>query len=123
MKLSDSEMLILQLIWEENGELMFSEIVDKLHKKDYTWKNNTILTFLARLVKKNVLKVEKVGRRNRYIALITEEEFLKNTTEDFIGKVYEGQVKGLIATLLENDIVSPEEIDEIKEYWEKHHGG
>ncbi|MBP1046935.1 BlaI/MecI/CopY family transcriptional regulator [Enterococcus sp. BWM-S5] len=117
--ISDSELEILKIIWEQNRNMMFSEIVDELHKKEFTWKNNTILTFLSRLTDKNMLKVQKKGRKNEYIAVLTEQEYLKQETTEFVGKVYEGEVKGLIATLVENDLISDDEMAKLKEYWEK----
>ncbi|MBL1223746.1 BlaI/MecI/CopY family transcriptional regulator [Enterococcus sp. BWR-S5] len=117
--ISDSELEILKIFWENNRQMMFSEIVDELHKKEFTWKNNTILTFLSRLTDKNMLKVQKKGRKNEYMAVLTEQEYLKQETTDFVGKVYEGEVKGLIATLVENDLISSDEMQELKEYWEK----
>ncbi|MGX7245707.1 BlaI/MecI/CopY family transcriptional regulator [Enterococcus quebecensis] len=118
-KISDSELEILRVIWSNDGRMMFSEIVEELHAKEFTWKNNTILTFLARLTEKNILDVQKKGRRNEYIALLTEKDYVGQETKDFVGKMYEGEVKGLIATLVENKLISNKEIEELKEYWEK----
>lgn len=116
---SDSELEILRIIWENDGRMMFSEIAETLHEKGFQWKNNTIQTFLARLTEKDILKIRKHGRRNEYIALLTEQEYLGQETKNFVGKVYEGEVKGLIATLVENDLISDEEINDLKKYWEK----
>lgn len=119
LKISDSELEILRIIWAHDGRMMFSEIVEALHAKEFEWKNNTILTFLARLTEKKVLKIQKKGRRNEYIVLLTEKDYVENETKEFVGKVYEGEVKGLIATLVENDLISNQEIEDLKEYWEK----
>ncbi|WP_170922931.1 hypothetical protein A5821_000374 [Enterococcus sp. 7F3_DIV0205] len=119
VKISDSELEILRIIWAHNGRMMFSEVIEELHAKNFEWKNNTILTFLARLTEKKILEVEKKGRRNEYIALLTEKEYLEQETKEFVGKVYEGEVKGLIATLVENELISDQEMDDLKEYWER----
>lgn len=68
---------------------------------------------------KKILDVQKKGRRNEYIALLTEKEYLEQETKDFVGKFYEGEVKGLIATLVENELISDKEIEDLKEYWRK----
>lgn len=119
LKISDSELEIMRIIWAHDGHMMFSEIVEELHAKDFEWKNNTILTFLARLTEKNVLKIQKKGRRNEYITRLTEKGYVEQETKEFVGKVYEGEVKGLIATLVENELISNKELDDLKEYWEK----
>jgi BlaI family penicillinase repressor len=118
VKISDSELEILKIIWGRGDSVMFSEIVDELHNKNFEWKNNTVLTFLSRLTEKNYLKVRKKGRRNEYIAIITEQDYLQQETEDFVSKFYEGEVTGLIATLVQNNLLSDDDYEELKKYWE-----
>ncbi|MGC6767269.1 BlaI/MecI/CopY family transcriptional regulator [Enterococcus sp. LJL51] len=117
-QISDSELEIMKIIWVHDSKMMLAEIVEELHKKGFEWKNNTILTFLSRLTEKKFLKIKKKGRKNEYIALLTEQDYLGETTKEFVGKVYEGEVKDLIATLVQNDLISSKEIDELKDYWE-----
>lgn len=117
VQISDSELELLKIIWENEGRILFSELVSILHKRGSNWKNNTILTFLSRLTEKNILKVNKIGRRNEYVAKLTEKEYLENQTDDFIHNVYEGDVKGLISTLVDKNLISSKEIDELKDYW------
>ncbi|HIU75483.1 MAG TPA: BlaI/MecI/CopY family transcriptional regulator [Candidatus Pelethocola excrementipullorum] len=117
VQISDSELELLKIIWENEGRILFSELVSILHQRGSNWKNNTILTFLSRLTEKNILKVNKIGRRNEYVAKLTEKEYLENQTDDFIHNVYEGDVKGLISTLVDKNLISSKEIDELKDYW------
>jgi len=98
---------------------MYSEIVQGLEEMNLQWKKNTILTFLSRLVEKKILKVEKVGRRNDYIALLSEEEYRSQQTLNFVGKIYDGNVKGLIAALVEQEAISSEELEELRSHWSK----
>ena len=119
VQISDSELELLKIIWENEGRILFSELVSILHQRGSNWKNNTILTFLSRLTEKNILKVNKIGRRNEYVAKLTEKEYLENQTDDFIHNVYEGDVKGLISTLVDKNLISSKEIDELKDYWKQ----
>lgn len=66
---------------------------------------------------KKVFKSKKIGRRNEYRALITEEEYQAMQTHGFINKVYGGNVKNLITTLLQQDVLLPEELNEIERFW------
>ncbi|MGX7417730.1 BlaI/MecI/CopY family transcriptional regulator [Carnobacterium gallinarum] len=116
-QVSDSELIIMKLIWENQGEMMFSELTAKLEDNGYQWKKNTILTFLSRLAEKKMLHVQKVGRLNKYITSISEESYLTQQTEDFLGKVYEGDVSGLISTLFQNEMISESEINQLKTFW------
>ena len=81
------------------------------------WKNNTVLTLLSRLVEKRFLKVRKIGRRNEYVALVTEAEYQAMQTHSFLDKVYGGNVRNLVSTLLRQDILSADELREIESFW------
>lgn len=117
-QVSDSELVIMRIIWDRQGEAMYADIIGDLENKGLMWKKNTVLTFLARLGEKGLLKVKKVGRRNDYIALVGEEEYLAQQTKNFVGKIYEGNVKGLVSTLVDQNLISSDELSSLREYWE-----
>lgn len=115
--ISDSELEIMKVIWEKGGRILFSPLMLLLEKDGRTWKPNTVLTFLSRLAEKGLIGVEKQGRLNEYIALCTEEEYMEALTRSFLGKVYGGDAKGLVASLLKQDCLSKNDIDELTEFW------
>jgi BlaI family penicillinase repressor len=118
-QISEAEYEIMKIIWENDGEIMFSQLMEILDEQKSLWKKNTVLTFLARLVDKKVLEIKKIGRRNKYIALQTEKEYMEQQTHDFLGRVYEGDAKGLISTLIQNNMVSEKDLKELETFWEK----
>lgn len=119
-QVSDYELELLKIIWTGNGnQAMYAEIVDALEKKGLSWTKNTIITLLSRLVNKGFLKVKKIGRRNQYMAIISEEEYREVQTQSLLDKVYEGDAKGLVCTLIQGALLSPEEYEELKTYWEE----
>lgn len=119
-QVSDFELELLKIIWAGDGnQAMYAEIVDALEKKGLVWTKNTIITLLSRLVNKGFLKVQKKGRRNQYIAIVTEEEYKAEQTQGFIEKIYEGDAKELVCTLIQGSLLSPEEYEELKTYWEE----
>ena len=91
-QISESELVLMKIIWKNGG-------ADKNE-----WKNNTVLTLLSRLGEKKFLKVKKIGRKNEYVATITEAEYQTMQTHSFLDKVYGGNVKNLVSTLLRQDI-------------------
>lgn len=119
LQISNSELEILRIIWQHDNKMMFSDIMEILHTKGFQWKNNTIQTFLARLTEKGILETRKIGRRNQYIALLSEKAYLEEETKQFVGKVYEGEVKGLIATLVDNNLITDQEIKDLQDYWKE----
>ncbi len=116
-QISDSELEIMRVVWQ-NGSALFAQIMAALSEKEMNWKPNTVLTFLARLNEKGFLKIVKHGRLNEYVALISEQQYLAGQTQTFIHKVYGGNAKGLVASLLKLDYISSNDIDELKQFWE-----
>ncbi|CAK19633.1 BlaI/MecI/CopY family transcriptional regulator [Listeria welshimeri] len=117
--ISKSELEIMKIIWEYGRAVQYSDVAMKLSEKEVLWKKNTILTFLARLVEKNLLRVKKIGRKNEYYALVSENEYLELQTETFLEEIYEGDVKGLITNLVQNDLISSDELDDLQQFWKR----
>lgn len=118
-QVSDYELELLKIIWSGGNQAMYAEIVDALEEKGLVWTKNTIITLLSRLVKKGFLKVQKIGRRNLYLAIVPEEEYRAAQAQSLVEKIYEGDAKGLVCTLIQGDLLSPQEYEELKTYWEE----
>ena len=118
-QISESELVLMKIIWKNGGTALYSFVMDELEKEKNEWKKNTVLTLLSRLIEKKYLKTKKIGRRNEYVALVTEQEYQTMQTHSFLDKIYEGNVKNLVATLLQQDIVSADELKEIEDFWRK----
>ena len=115
--ISDTELEIMRVIWSEGGQLMLAPLMENLEGMGKKWKTNTVLTFLARLVEKGMLAVEKQGRLNVYKALCTENDYTESLTQSFLGKVFNGDAKSLVVSLLKQDCLSAEDIAELQEFW------
>lgn len=116
-QISESELILMKIIWKNGGSALYSLIMNELEKDESQWKNNTVLTLLSRLVEKKFLKIKKIGRRNEYTATVTETEYQAMQTHSFLDKVYGGNVKNLVSTLLRQDILSADELKEIEAFW------
>ena len=118
-QISESELVLMKIIWKNGGTALYSFVMDELEKEKNEWKKNTVLTLLSRLIEKKYLKTKKIGRRNEYVALVTEQEYQTMQTHNFLDKIYEGNVKNLVSTLLQQDILSTDELKEIEDFWRK----
>lgn len=116
-QVSDFELELMRTIWENGGMALYAEIVKALEKKGMSTTKNTIISLLLRLIEKGFLKTNKIGRRNKYVALVSEEEYQTAQMETFLDKIYEGDAKGLISTLIQKDFISLGEYDDLKKYW------
>ena len=116
-QVSDFELELMKIIWENGGTALYAEIVEKLDSKGMSTTKNTIISLLLRLIEKGFLKTNKIGRRNRYTALVSEAEYQASQTETFLDKIYEGDAKGLISTLIQKELISADDYEELKTRW------
>lgn len=117
-QISDSELELMKIIWGNGGTALYIQISEALTAKGYTWQKNTIITLLSRLVDKGILKTNKLGHRNQYTAVVSESSYRAAQAEKLMDKLYEGSAKGLVSTLIEKELLSPTEWEELKTYWE-----
>lgn len=116
-QVSDFELELMRAIWANDGVALYADIVATLEAKGTPATKNTIISLLSRLIEKGFLKINKIGRRNKYTALISEAAYQAAQTETFLDKIYEGNAKDLIATLIQKDLVSADDYETLKQYW------
>ena len=121
-QVSDSELELMKIIWTHGGTALYAGIMDDLKKTGRTWQKNTVITLLSRLTEKGLLKTNKIGRRNEYIAVVTEEEYQAAQTQILLNKFYKGNAKGLVSALIQRDMISQRDYEELKNFWESEGG-
>ena len=117
-KISDAELEIMKVVWKKGSPLLFAQIMEALQENGIYWQKNTLITLLSRLMEKGYLKANKCGRKNEYVSLVTEHKFQSTQTRNFVDKIYQGNVSGLINRLVENDMLTEAEYDELKKILE-----
>ena len=115
---SDSELALMRIIWSAGGQAQYAYIMEELAQSGRPWQKNTVITLLSRRVEKGLLSVNKLGRRNEYTAVVSEADYQASQTQALVNKLYAGSAKGLIATLIQQDLLSPEDYAELKRFWE-----
>lgn len=115
IKISDAEYEIMEIIWNEEGEVTTADIIEKLGE-DNSWKHTTILTLAKRLVDKNVLKVRKEKRINYYSPTLSKDEYKSYQADGFIEDMYGGSVKSLVASLYDNKRIDEKDVKELKDW-------
>lgn len=116
-QISDYELELMKIIWANSGTALYAEIAAGLEDRGNTWTKNTIITLLSRLVEKGALKTNKIGRKNKYTATLSAEEYQLQQTTQFVNKVYEGDMKNFISTLLDNNLLSSSDYEELLQQW------
>ncbi len=114
MHITKAEMEIMQVIWESGRRMSTKEIAEKLPDK----KTTTILTLAGRLLEKGALHSVKLGRAHayEYWAAISEQEYQKMQTQDFVRSIHKGSAKSLISALFQDEKLTSEDIEELREF-------
>ena len=118
LQVSDSELELMKIVWAGGGTARYAQIMEELEKAGRTWQKNTVITLLSRLVDKGLLRTSKIGRRNEYTALVSQGEYQAQQARALVGKLYAGDARGLVATLIQGEMLSAEDYEELKRFWE-----
>lgn len=122
-QLSDAELEIMKIIWGNPQKVtLFPYIMEGLAARGKPCQKNTLIVLLSRLMNKGFLSARKIGRHNEYTTLVSETEYQTTQTKHFLDKIYEGSVKGLVSNLIQGDLLTEGEHEELKRLLEKGKG-
>lgn len=110
--LTPAEQAIMDVLWECKHWMTINELIECFERLGKTWKRQTVNTFLARLIEKDL--VVKNGRK--YIYTYTKEEYEAQKASAMLNTLYGGSLKKLIVALSGNHALTPEDLTELKEY-------
>lgn len=114
--ITESEYLIMKILWKSEKRLTVSDVVKELDEND--WTASTVSTFLQRLLKKGVISCEKKGKTNLYYPLLKQNDYDMTETTSFLDKIYNGSVKNLMAALVENKKISKKDISDLRKMFD-----
>ena len=111
-EISEAEQQVMKVIWNDNPITAMEIIKDLTHSRD--WKPNTIKTFINRLLKKGAVGFEKSGKEYNYYPLIEEADFVKSESRLFLKRIFDGSLKPMLVTMVENEDLTLEDIEDLK---------
>ncbi|MDE7262774.1 MAG: BlaI/MecI/CopY family transcriptional regulator [Oscillospiraceae bacterium] len=109
-KIFDSELKVMEILWEE-GELPAKEIAARAAGQ-VGWSKTTTYTVLKKCVEKGLVKRTEPGFLCQ--ALASREEVQRRETRGLIDRMYGGSADRLVASLLEGEALSGEEIARLR---------
>lgn len=113
-KISNAELEIMQAIWEAGQPLSYTQIRRAVGHNA----KQTIQTLITRLVGKGILAQEKRDVYY-YSPTVSKQDYAYAKTQDLMNKVYMGSAKNLVAALFQANAFSPEDVEELKKYWQE----
>lgn len=102
----------MRVFWNR-GEATASDAVTALEDETH-WKPKTIQTLIRRLVQKGALSYEKQGREFLYRPAVDEKTCERAASREFLDRVFQGRLAPFLATFVENNPCSDEELAELK---------
>lgn len=116
-QLPETQIAIMKIIWENGGTMMFAELYEALQARHKSWKANTVLTLLSRLVARGMLEVRKHGRLNEYVARMDEQAYQEQQAKSLVDEVFGGDAKHLISALVRQEYLSQEDYTALQDFW------
>ena len=116
MKLFDSELRLMELIWAEDG--ITAKELSLRAAEAIGWNKNTTYTILKKLVAKDAVERQEPGFRCH--ARITREAVAAEETDGLISRLYQGSKKAFFAAFLQREELSDAELDELRRLIDGH---
>jgi BlaI family penicillinase repressor len=110
--ISNTEWLVMKVIWNL-GECPASRIIEELTGST-DWKPKTVKSLISRLLKKKAIGYREENRTYIYYPLVTEEQCIRAESQSFLDRVFGGQTNMAIASFIQNNRMSKQQIDELR---------
>jgi BlaI family penicillinase repressor len=107
----------MQTLWKR-GRATARDITDELNEQEPI-AHSTVQTLLRSLEEKGTIKHEVEGRTFVFVPLVQEDKYKHTATRDLLERVFGGDVRSLVAHLLQNEKVSRKELDDIRQMIER----
>ncbi|MGV3614597.1 MAG: BlaI/MecI/CopY family transcriptional regulator [Fimbriimonas sp.] len=120
MKMGSVQHRIMRVLWAR-GEATAREITDELDAQEPI-AHSTVQTLLRKLEAKGAVGHERRERTFVFRALVQEEAVSRTSLRDVLDRVFQGSVVGLVSHLLDNEKVSPEELERLRRLIEEKEG-
>ena len=111
-KISEAEMQLLQLLWDDSP-LGATELAERV-SADRGWTLTTVKTLLSRLVSKGAITAKPQGRKFLYAPAIERDDVAATQARGLIDRLFGGRVSPLVAQLAEQKQLDPDDIAELE---------
>ena len=120
-KLPNAEFELMEVVWANEPPITTSIVMEQLGKEK-DWKVQTVISLMLRLVERNFLRTEKIGKERTYFPTVDRDEYLRFETNNFIRQYHGNSVLNLVNTLYPDKSLSDTEIDELLKWVKEQRG-
>jgi predicted transcriptional regulator len=115
IKLFDSELKVMEVIWDK--EPVSAKEISLILGDSIGWNKNTTYTIIKKLIEKQL--VERTEPNFICSSRIKREEVQAAETNSLIERLYQGSKKRFFAAFLQNEKLTEEELQELKDLIDK----
>ena len=119
-RLPDAELEIMKVIWHNPCPISTSEVKKLIDSEtDNVWTQQTLQSFLNRLIAKGFLEKGKRGKEYIYTPLVAEKDYVEFESGQFLKKIHSNSVVGLMRALFDSKKISDEDIAELEKMFKE----
>lgn len=107
VELFESEWVILQAVWDR--EPCAAPTVQEALQKEKGWAYTTVKTLMDRMVKKGLLRTERIRNLYLYRSAITRAQAQRSEIMKAVKRAFDGALTPMMQFLIENERLSDEE--------------
>ena len=111
-QISEAEYEVMKIVWKY-APINTNEVTERLTQTT-SWSPKTIQTLLKRLVTKQALTYEKQGRVFVYTPLVKENEYVRQESNSFLKRFFDGDITAMVSSYLEQDNLTEQELDTLR---------
>ena len=109
---TEGELAILHVLWSRKAAMTVREVHAALSKsKDTAY--TTVLKMLTIMADKGLVRRDESERSHTYLAVQTEPVVQGSLLKDLMRKAFSGSALTLVQRAIDDDVASPEELDQI----------
>jgi predicted transcriptional regulator len=109
-KLTPKEEEILACFWQK-GHMFIKELLDIQEEPKPHY--NTLSTIVRALEDKGYIGYKAYGNTYRYYAVVSEEEYKKNTLRDVVDKYFGNSYARVVSSFIEEEKLSIDELQDL----------
>ena len=118
--LSKAEMEVVRVLWDLGSATVrqVHEVLSRDRKIDF----GTVQTYLVRLQAKGYLRSRLRERTKIFTARVRPEKVIRETVDDFVGRLFGGEAVPLMRHLIQEHGISRDDISDLRkllEQWEE----
>ncbi len=115
-----SELEVARIVWELDGATVRQVLEALPDERGLDFK--TVQTYLRRLEAKGYLRTEREGRSNVYRPLVRPGQVIGEMLDDFLNRLFDGQLLPLFQHLVNDRGLSGDEIRELRDLLDRMEG-